>query len=55
MIYGILGIGICLIILSFMMHTENVLSAIIFRCFPFFSGAYLVFYFLMEAGYINIL
>ena len=54
MIYGILVIGVLLVIVSFIMNTENFLSSVLFKCVPFFSGSYLIFYFLMNVGWIII-
>ena len=50
----LLIIGLYLMGLSVMMDTENLASAVIFRLIPSFSGLYLVFYYLMEKGFINI-
>ena len=47
-------IGAFLIICSFLTHTKNVQSAIIFKVIPFFSGAYSIVYVCISSGIIKI-
>jgi hypothetical protein len=50
----ILGIGVYLIIFSFLNRTKNVISGMLYKVIPFFSGAFLVVYFLMISNIIKI-
>lgn len=47
-------IGILFIILSFLMNTKNVQSAILFKVVPFLCGCYCVFYAIYSSGIIKI-
>lgn len=47
-------IGFYFVTLSFILNTQNVKSAIVFKVIPFFSGIFLIFYFFYITGVIKI-
>lgn len=48
----LLMIGVYFIIMSFVVNTKNLAYTLLFKILPFFSGSYLVFYFLYISGYV---
>jgi ABC-type Na+ efflux pump permease subunit len=47
-------LGVWQILISFIMHTKNVRSCLVFKIIPFFSGCYCVFYAMLISGIIKI-
>lgn len=47
-------IGIWQMAISFLINTENAISAIVFKVIPFFMGMYCIIYVLIQSGLIII-
>lgn len=47
-------IGIGLVVTSILNQTKNIVSAVLLKVFPFFSGLYLMVYALLVSGFISI-
>lgn len=52
--YGLLIIGLYLIINSLIIKTKNLKSSFLFKVIPNICGLYLIFMFLLSQGYITI-
>ncbi len=52
--YGLLLLAVYLIAGSFVLTGKNFISKLVFNVIPFFSGLFLIVYFLIEKGILNI-
>jgi hypothetical protein len=52
--YILIGIGVWHVISSFICHTSNAKSSLMFKVIPFFGGCFCIFYALYVSGVISI-